>query len=169
MGRDEALNEVAKALYEIDKRARLDIYGAFKSEQSKNRLCSNPNVTYHGFVNYDQIPQLMSNASMLLHCENSKRLLNLKYAFSTKIADSLSSGKPFLVYATKEYPFVQYLLNNECAHVAGNYEELKMVLKECIENKKYLYGFVDNAKAVAYKNHNKERNCQKVNEIILSL
>lgn len=169
VGRDEPLNQVAKALAEIDERARLEIYGVFKSDSAKDKLCSNPNVIYHGFVDYHQIPRIMSSASMLLHCENNSGLIDLKYAFSTKIADSLSSGRPFLVYATKEYPFAQYLLKNQCSHIAENYEELKMILKKCIEDRNYLYKFVDNAKAVAYKNHNKERNCQKVSEIISSL
>ena len=166
VGRDEPLAEIAKVLQEVDPEAKLDIYGKFTSEECENRVCSNENVNNNGFVSYDQISKIMSEASMLIHTEHPDRLENLKNAFSTKIADSLASGRPFLVYARREYPFVQYLVENDCAHIASTKEELKEVLQKCIADKSYREKYIPNALKTAKKNHSAEEICNKVFEII---
>lgn len=166
VGRDVPLSQIAKVLSNTCTSARLDIYGKFVDEESKRLVCSNENVNSNGFVPYDEIPHLMSEASMLVHTEHPDRLENLKNAFSTKIADSLASGRPFLVYASREYPFVEYLMENDCAHIASNEEELKEILEKCISDKEYRNKYVDNALATAQKNHNIEIICNKMLEII---
>jgi len=169
VGRVYPLDEIAKVLLEIDKSATLDIYGEFTDSKSEEKLCSNSNVRYGGVVPYDEVPALMSKASMLLHCENPKRIEDLRGAFSTKIADSLASGKPFLVYATREYPFVQYLAKYDCAHIAADSEELKAVLEKCIEDLEYRNQYIGAACDIAKKNHNAEENCSRVLEIFNSI
>lgn len=165
VGRDKPLSEIAKALYEIDPNAVFDVYGKFTSKESENLVCENKNVVFHGLVDYSQVPELMSKASVVVHCENDDRLENLRYAFSTKIADNLSSGRPFLVYAIREYPFVKYIERNSCAHIASSYEELKLVLNNCMLDEKYRNKYSENAKLVSLKNHNKQSNLQKIIEI----
>ena len=169
VGRDKPLDELAKILYEVDAKAKFDIYGKFTDENIKNKVCSNKNVIYHGFVEYSEIPRLMSNASMVIHCENDNRIDNLKYAFSTKIADCIVSTRPFLVYASKEYPFVKYLENNKCAHIASNNNELKEILKKCITDKDYRNKYEKNAREIAIRNHDLEKNSIKFKEIIENL
>ena len=169
VGRDKPLAELAKILYEVDKTAVFDIYGRFTNKESEELVCSNPNVHFHGFVDYKEIPNLMEKASMLVHCENNDRLENLKYAFSTKIADSIASTRPFLVYASREYPFIQYLQKNNCAHIASTPEELKEILKKCIKDKKFRFKYSENAKLTALRNHNKEVNSRKMIEILNNL
>ena len=132
-------------------------------------VCATPNVTYYGFLDYSEILTHMSKASMLVHCENNTRLENLRYAFSTKIADSLASTRPFLVFASGEYPFVQYLLKNQCAHIVENTDELKRILRNCIDNKIYRWQYAENARLTAERNHNREENCRKVEEIFNSI
>lgn len=166
VGRDIALNQVAKALYEVDKNAVLDIYGKFINEDSKKLVCDNVNVFYHGFVEYSKLPEIMSKASMLLHCENTERLENLRYAFSTKIADSLASKIPFIVYASEKFPFVQYLQENDCAHIADDYNKLKDILKKCEVDIKYREKYVNNARKIAEKNHSAKVNREKFKKII---
>lgn len=169
VGRDATLNRLAQIIYEVDPTVKLEIYGKFLSEEAEKVVCANENVVYKGFIDYEEIPAVMSRASMLLHCEHTGRLENLRYAFSTKIADSLASGRPFLVCATREYPFVQYLEENQCAHIASTATELKEVLKKCIDDKEYRYKYQENAKAVALKNHSEESNCQKLEKILEEL
>ena len=166
VGRHEPLDEIAKALYEVDANATLDIYGKFKFDEDRERVCSNPNVVYHGFVDYSEIPSIMAGASMLIHCENDERIANLKYAMSTKIGDSLASGRPFLAYASREYPFIEYLNKNQCAHIASNVCELKEILEKCVNDADYRYKYTSNALNIAAENHNLEKNCSKIEEII---
>ncbi len=169
VGRDEPLAEFAQVLREVDDSAELHIYGKFRDAESEARVCNHPNVYFHGFVDYAQVPQLMSRVSLLIHCEHPARLENLRYAFSTKIADSLACGRPFLVYAAKEYPFVHYLQTKQCAHIASDQDELKCVLEKCISDRTYLYQYTENGLRVAKENHNQQENCRKIHTILEQL
>lgn len=169
VGRVDPLDEIAKVLYCVDNAATLDVYGRFVNEEDEKKLCSNLNVRYGGVVSYETVKSLMSEASMLVHCENKDRLANLRGAFSTKIADSLASGKPFLVYAIKEYPFVQYLDENQSAHIATDPCELEKVLRDCINNAYYRVKYVGNAVCLAAENHRSSKNAQKMCNLIESI
>lgn len=169
VGRIAPLCDVARVLAEADSAATLDIYGKFVSAEDENALCAFSNVRYFGVVPYEEIPRIMSEANMLLHCENSDRLVNLRYAFSTKIADSLASGRPFLVYASREYPFVQYLEKHQAAHIAGDETELAEVLIECLGNQAMLNTYISTAVQLAESCHSILQNASRVREIIESL
>ena len=166
VGRIPSLCEVARALGGVDADATLDVYGRFISPEDEEALCAFSNVRYFGIVPYAEIPRVMSEASMLLHCENPERLVNLRHAFSTKIADSLASGRPFLVYASREYPFVQYLEKHNAAHIAESEEELKTVFKDCFAGEEMLVSCTKNARELAQENHNKERNASQLRRVI---
>jgi len=166
VGRVPPLCEMAQVLHETDPRARLEVYGKFLNQEEQDRLCANPNVSYGGMVPYSQIPELMRNASMLIHCENTDRFENLKGAFSTKIADSLACGRPFLVYADRAFPFVQYLMKHDCAHVAATSEELKTVLQRCVADQSYRFRYVQRALETARENHSTYSSCEKMEAIL---
>ena len=166
VGRVPPLAELARVLHTVDAEAVLEIYGRFVSPEEERYLCSVPGVSYRGVVDYSEVPEILRQADMIVHCENKERLLNLRTAFSTKIADSLAVGTPFLVFADKEYPFVKYLLHNRCAHVASDAEELKTVLTQCRMDPGYRLQFVENALMTAERNHSAQNNCKKFNSII---
>ncbi len=166
VGRAQPLKEIAKTLYSINPNYKMIVCGKFYDEQSKPLIIDNPNVEYLGLVSYSEVAEKMSKASMVIHAENIERLEGLKGAFSTKIADCLACGKPFLVYATSEYPFVKYLLENKVAHVAENLQELKEILTKCAQDEEYLNMFVSNAKELAFRNHNAKENSEKMYKII---
>lgn len=166
VGRADVLDNIAKVLKTVDDKAVLDIYGRFVSEEDENKVCSNSNVHYGGFVSYNEITDLMSKTSMLLHCENPNKVTNLQYAFSTKIADSLASGRPFLVYASDRYPFVQYLKKNNCVHIASTLEEFKNLTSLCILDEAYRKKYTNSSMKVASENHNLETNCNEFRKIL---
>lgn len=169
VGRDKPLDEIARVLKEVDPSATIEIYGKFPSQESQEMVCKNSNVNYHGFVDYSAIPDLMSRASMLVHCENNERVDNSRYAFSTKIADCISSTRPLLVYATKDYPFVVYLEKNQCAHIAADYATLKTLLQQCITDRSFRDKYAENAEKIALKNHNLQNNSKRICEIFTIL
>lgn len=166
VGRAQVLFEIAQVLKMVNPKAKLVIYGKFRDDDDEQMVCSLDNVDFRGFVAYDEIPQALAQASLVIHCENTTRLENLKTAFSTKIADSLACGKPFLVYATREYPFVQYLERNQAAHIAADEQELETVLRNCMADKAYAEQFIPNAKKLAAENHNTVTNSKRLKEII---
>lgn len=169
VGRAKTLEEIADYLQDELPGVVLDIYGRFVCEEDEANICAKRNVHYGGVVPYEDVASLMEHTNLLLHCENPDRLENLKYAFSTKIADSLACGRPFLVYASREYPFVKYLEKNDAAFIASTKEELIETVKRCQIDKTYLYSHIVNAQALAIKNHSKENNQCKMEHILCEL
>lgn len=169
VGRFDALIEVADTLHTLNKNAKLIICANPPEGYNLDRLFKKPVVDYRGFVSYNEVLSITSSSDMVLHCEKTDRVIDLKYAFSTKIADSLACGIPFLVYASKEYPFVKYLKKYNAAHIAENINELSAVLKKCMTDREYLIKPVENALSLADKNHNIIRNSKAFTEILNSL
>lgn len=169
VGRSEAIADVAETLSQIDSETKFVIYGRFPSQEMQQTICQYPVVDFRGFVSYEEITGAMQKSDMILHCENNDRLQNLQYAFSTKIADCLSCGVPFLVYASKQFPFVKYLEENHAAHIAGDRIELKHILQNCIESKEYSVKYIKNGLNLAKKNHNTSDNSMLFKSIIDSI
>lgn len=166
VGRFDCIKEFAETMYKLDENSKLIICGKFPSPEQQGEICTNPIVDYRGFVTYEETQNIINNSNMIFHCENADRLENLRYAFSTKIADSLASGKPFLVYASHDYPFVQYLEKHDAAHIAGNQNELEFILNKCMTDKTYMNSKTKNALSLAEKNHNINKNAQAFQNII---
>lgn len=160
------LDEFAKTLYSVDEKAKLKVFGKFLDEDSEKLLCSNKNVEYGGFIPYEKVLYEIQESTMVIHCESPNRVEELIGGFTTKIADCLACGKPFLVYATRKYPFVQYLESAKAAHIADNQEELKILLEQCIKNENFQNQYLENAKKLAQKNHNANVNRAKFKEIL---
>lgn len=166
VGRPAVLLSLAKVLYEVDQTAKLKIFGSFPDNASEEQLIGCPNVEFGGKIPYAQVLVETKNCSMLIHCENPERVKNLQCAFSTKLADYLACGIPTLIYALREYPFVQYFDEHNAAHIASDEEELKMILSGCIENKTFREKYVKNALTLADKNHSLKKNSEFVKSII---
>jgi len=169
VGRVKPILELADVLYNLDSNVRLILCGTIKSPEDLELIRRHPTIDYRGFIGYDEVINVLKNSSMVMHCENADRLKELKYAFSTKIADSLACGTPFLVYATRDYPFVQYLEKHSAAHIAGDKEELERILKKCLTDTDYLLKPVSNALSLVEKNHNIENNALIFQNIINSV
>lgn len=168
VGRTDALLSLSKVLYRVDSKAKLKIFGSFPDKVSEERLTTSPNVEFGGRIPYEQVLEETKKCSMVIHCENPECLDDLLCAFSTKIADYLACGRPMLIYALRDYPFVQYLEQHKAAHIAADEAELSKVLSECIKNKAYREKFVGNALSLADKNHNLKKNGELVKSIIFN-
>lgn len=169
VGRVYPLDELAKTLAKVDTNAKLHVYGKFTDQESQQVLCQNKNVEYGGLIPYSELPEKIKQASIVVHAENPERLQNLMGAFSTKIADCLACGKPFLVYASRDYPFVKYLEKNNAAHVAENTKELENVLANCIADTEYRNKYLQNAQNLAKENHCLDKTSQKTQRILKTI
>lgn len=168
VGRTVPLHEFARVLQKAIPEATLDIYGKFQTARERSAFETLPNVRYFGIVPYEQVPAILATSTLVLHCENPKRAENLRYAFSTKIADSLACGRPFLVYASREYPFVNYLAEHKCAHIASSPEELYHILTAC-KDRAFCDSTLDNAHKLARDNHSACKNAEEMHQILCSL
>ena len=152
LNRHKALIRIAEVLGEIDSNIKLDIYGKaddFVIEELKQ--C--PSIRFKGFVGYEEVIDIIHNSTLLIHAEYRDEFYtrDLKYAFSTKITDSVCSGTPFLIYAPDELVETQFLRENDCAFVVSEKTELKSSLLSAIFDEAERKRKVDNAKIVREK------------------
>ena len=148
LGRHKALMEIAQALQQIDKRLQLDIYGAAPNDTVKEELENCAGARFQGFVSYEEVIRIIHESSLLVHAEWNEEKTNrdLKYAFSTKIGDSICSGTPFLIYADKGLAETVFLKENDCAFVVEKKDMLKSVLQQALTDEKERRRITENAK-----------------------
>lgn len=169
VGRHKALIQIAEALQNIDKSYKLDIYGKLPDDTVEKKLLSCKGINYCGVVSYDKVINIMHNSDLLVHGESFEEFTkwDLKYAFTTKIADILSCGTCFFVYAPEELACTEYLISNKCACVVSNEKDLMESLKRILSDKSLRDKYINKAKKVSELNHNTKRNCDKF-ELIVS-
>jgi hypothetical protein len=140
--RPEALVEVGSVLQSISKDYHIDVYGN-ATKDNVELLESASGVVYHGAVPYDEVKQIIHNSDIVFHVEKNDPVLcrELRYAFSTKIADSICSGTPFVIYAPANLACSQYALSTGGAWHADSPESLRCVIERIISG--------DNSKVIA--------------------
>lgn len=133
LNRHKVLIKIANALEKIQPGLKLHVYGN-PNENVKKELESNGNIILEGFIPYEKVVEVIHRSSLLVHGEFEDKFYtrDLKYAFSTKITDSVCSGTPFFVYAPKELVGTSFLLKNKCSFVATCQEELEPFLKQAL-------------------------------------
>lgn len=134
--RHKALIELAEALQEIEASLRLDIYGASPDESVVSELLGCNAISYHGLIPYEKVVDVIHESNLLVHAELDDPIVarDLKYAFSTKIADSVCSGTPFFVYAPSSLAETAFLQENGCAFIANHKEQLRQVLSQALQD-----------------------------------
>lgn len=170
LDRDKCLIDMAEILYSLNPQLRIDVYGNADSDIT-NRLNNAVGINFHGCVSYSEVQKVMEESDVLIHVESfdSYYQKDLEDAFSTKIADNLSSGKCFLVYAPSNLACTKYLRKNKAAYVADNINELKEVLKQILTSTEERNKYSDRAIELAKKNHNAENNSRVFQQLIVDI
>lgn len=168
VGRHKALIEIANVLQKINPSIKLNIYGKLPTEEIRNELINCTGISYNGFVSYDEVISIMKNSDILVHAENFSSFYreDLKYAFSTKIADCLRSGTCFLNYAPKELASTQYLIENNAACVVTDKENLEDALRKLINDVELRGYYTNNALRLSEKNHDTKNNGMYILELV---
>lgn len=171
LGRHKELIRIANVIGRISNDLVLDVYGKTSDKKIEDELTSCSFLRYHGFVSYEEVKDIISKSDILVHAESfdAFSVKDLKYAFSTKIADCLSSGRCFLLYAPQEMACSRYLLDNRCAYVATSQETLEVIMKEIIANPEQRTRYISQATKIAHANHSKIRNIEKFQNILSQL
>lgn len=171
VGRHEPLIDIANALQEISCNIKLNVFGKTPNAKVKEKLVNNRGICYNGIVSYENAIQIMKESDILVHVENFSNFYreDLKYAFSTKIADSLAIGKCFLLYAPKEFACSKYVFDNKVGYLVSDqcllYPTLKMLIASSEKRMKY----TESALKIVKKNHNSEKNAKTIYNIIKSV
>ena len=158
--RPRALIEIAEVLQSINPNYVLDVYGKLPSEMVERMFDECPGISYHGMIPYEEVIKLLHSATILIHAEVQSEKLqeSLRYGFSTKIADSLSSGHPFLMFSSSEVAGAKYIIDTGAAWFAQNKIELKEAILSILTNDVERNKVLGVARSIAEKNHNIEKN-----------
>lgn len=155
-----ALIEIANVLQSIDHSYKLDVYGKTPSSQVEKLLCDCDSITYHGMVPYEKVVEVLHSATILFHAEHQSLKYEeaLRYGFSTKIADSIASGHPFLMYSSPNTAGAQYVIETGAAWFAQNKDELKNTIISILSDDVKRIAVLSVARKTAEENHNIEKN-----------
>lgn len=168
--RSKVLVEVANILESAGIRSIINVYGkGFPEIEERLKGCSG--IAFHGFVPYEKILEVISKSDVLLHVESQEAEFSesLRYGFSTKIADCLSSGRPFLLYASPSIACSQYLIKNDCAWFADTPESLISSLHSIVFDESERRRKLHNACIVSENNHSVSKNSRTFQNILVSL
>ncbi|MFA7020006.1 MAG: hypothetical protein WC215_00390 [Bacilli bacterium] len=167
LGRELPLIEIATLLNK--RNLKLHVYGNGNEETVEAiKQCSA--IIYHGFATYDGVKEVMRQSSLLIHVEafSDYAIKDLRFSFSTKIADSLSSRVPFLVYIPKELACNEYLKMAISDFVVNNPQDLESTLNNFLDGKlQYPNGKL--LDEVIEKNHSLVNNQNKFRNLLASI
>lgn len=171
LDRHKNLIEIANALQEISCDLFVDVYGKIPSENVKKDFDDCKGIRYHGLIPYSEVKNVLYESDLIIHTESFDDFYkkDLEFAFSTKIADSLSCGTCFMIYAPENMACTKYLQENEAAYVVSEKYKLKDVLSEIVKNPGARNRYLPAAEALASKNHKADKNVEKFQSILRSL
>lgn len=145
----------------------IDVYTASKGEHMSG-LTEENGIRLHDAIPASELQQKIAESDFIVHMENQNEPFktDLKYAFSTKIADMLASGVCSIVYGSREIAGINYFAENATACVIEKGDELYRAIKELIENSELREGYIKRAIDFAKMNHNPYENCKRMNRMI---
>ena len=169
--RPSALIEVAEVLQSINPNYRLDVYGKIPRPEIRERFDNCPGLNYKGVIPYDEVVNVIYNSTILFHVESqaSQYEESLRYGFSTKIADSICSGHPFLMYSSKNIAGARYIIDTGSGWQASDRNELRGEIIEILYNENARNKVLDKAQFVASENHSIKKNTNIIREKLFSL
>lgn len=171
VGRATSLVDIANIIHKINPNYYLDVYGTIPNQNVEKEFNACSGLRFQGRVSYEDVKNIMKNSDLLIHTEGFEPyyLEDLKYAFSTKIADCLASNRCFLMYAPIGFAETKYLLQNEVAFVATSKDELKNILQNIISKTEIRMKYCKSARKIAELNHNQKNSVARFQQILCKL
>ena len=170
INRHLSIISIARALKRIDPSIHFEVYG--KPEETVAKMLeAEENIYLMGFVSYQEITQIIKQSRLVIHAESFEDFYryDLKAAFSTKITDALVSGTPLFIYAPEELAETDYLVQNSCAFVCTDETDLDDRLRCALYDDVKRESIIAKGKEIVYKNHNAEKNSQRMLELLQSI
>lgn len=144
----EILADVLERINDDGIKAQLRIYTATPLTKSMKTALSRKETSFlMGSVPATEIPRIQSEADILVHAEGTdmKSRLAVRQSFSTKIVDYLKAARTIIAIGPKEAASIKHLLDNNCAIVAANKQELYEKLNMLIHNEQQLHIYATRA------------------------
>ena len=168
VGRCTPLLELGKAVKQNG--FLIDVYTASTGAHMAE-LTEENGIRLHPPISNIELQKIIKENDFVVHMENQEQahVTDLKYAFSTKIADMLASGVCSIVYGSTEIAGIKYFAENELACVIEKKENLASKIHELINNEELRLGYIKRAYEFSKKNHNNITNSDKTKEMLVDV
>lgn len=122
------------------------------TKQQKNKILRMKNIELHPPVSYKQIEQLLNEYDAVLLVEelfNKNNISKVKYSLSSKVADSLSSGKICVAIGNKNTGLINYFSLSKCGLIINEDNDPNIVLRNISND--YFLSVNKNIEQIYYK------------------
>lgn len=152
------LERIDEAIRTAPKKVQLQICGACKIDEIKEKINRLENTMYYGLLNKEELEMKIAESDVLLHVESfdSKYIAKTKRALSTKIPEYLSSGKLILAIGPEKIESMDYLRRNNAAIVVNDLEGIGTQIENILNNSKQYLDVINDAKQLAERNHDRQ-------------
>ena len=156
-GVDSTLELFALCVDELIKNENYDIRLQIQTNSSlkwEKKYCG---VDVSGYIEYDKLPLLLSNADLLLipYDFDGIGYRFIKYSMPTKVSEYMISGTPILIVAPKSTALSEYASNYNwgCVISENSKDAIKNGLKYIMNNQKVREEYGKKSIDIAYKYH----------------
>lgn len=157
--RYKSLIEISKCIASINSDFFIEVYGKANTE-IKNALDNIKSIRYQGIIDYTDVQRKILESEYLIHIESFSDFYkdDLKFAFSTKIADYVASGRSIICYAPKNVACFKYLRKYRLGCTIDEDDDPYIKLNEYLNSGHDKELFNLNSKKMAKQNHDLETN-----------
>lgn len=131
-----------------------------------------PSTKFEGSLTSDQVPDILSIATILIHVESfeDNYVQYTKFSLSTKIPQYMAAGKPILGYGPIILASMQHIVKSNSGKVVceKNKEKLVKSLQELVINKELLLNYAMNGFYYAKENHSKSYNSKQIKSLLIN-
>lgn len=168
LGRSESLMDIAEVLQEINPSYRLTVYSNEADKKFYRPLQQCPGIDYRGTVPYSEVKRALSDCDVAIAVEgfDKKDVDITRYSLSTKVADSLQSGRFVLGYGSAECGAIDYLLQIGCGLTCTSKAELREKLPRVFDDIEYQRSACEKAGDICCRHHSLERSTAVFEEIV---
>ena len=169
-GRHKTLINLGEELNRRKQGVFINVYGKC-SDEIASLFKESVGIKYHGLIPFSEVGGKIENSDILLHAEGFEPRCHemLRYGFSTKIADSLMSGRCFVLVAPNDVACYEYINENIPGSAASSIQEAGDIIERLIDDVNYRKELARKGHEVALRNHNPEIVCNIVQGIINSI
>ena len=160
VGRYESIIAVARVAHKLDETLYVYVYASIPDSEIRGKLEACDGIRLMGYVSYEELQKVLLESEFLLSVENFNGFYceDLKYAFSTKVADSLASGNCLIVYAPKTIAVSQYLDGKQAAVLITDPEDLERALGEVLRDDGLRQEIAAAGRKLAVEHHSLRKN-----------
>jgi glycosyltransferase involved in cell wall biosynthesis len=158
LGIESSLELIVKAIENVNQELKIPVKFILQTQAKPQWAGNYKSVVHKGFVSYDDLPRVFSEADFLLlpYDFTPKSIKYIRLSMPTKVPEYMVSGTPIILFAPEVTAVVKYAKQFGWAKVIteNSISEISESIKQLIRNKELRQQIAQNAIKIAEKNHN---------------